>query len=716
MDSDDLASTGDAETVSNKATFGERMSSNGEFIGESGNPVEILTQLELDLACASEKLVNLNVLMMNVATRESDVEAFASDKEHSSDDSLEKALEIDLLSGVLDSEARELDGFMAVLQSEVNSTRELLSSCTHMGENFREMEEMLRDSELSLKQSQDQVSEIRMQSVKFQRSFSCLEGENNRNYDKSVSFSEDDQFLNVNAKIKMQTAEQQRHILRMLEKSLAREIDFEKKLTELRQIEEELRQEKNALEQEVYCMEEETTDVWERWFEADNISAVLMGISKELLGRLQVLQLNLNSSVRRELMLRSKLEGSRKELSAKEDSLDKLESSSAEVNDILVTQTNNLKANLREAEDKLILANSEAFTLRERVDSLEKQLKESEFQLLNTNTSVDGSPEQHTLLFSQVSEMENTITDLKEKVSRAESRADNAVAKCKLLGETNMELNEELGLLKSSAGASDKVDALEKQLRESDIQLQHAIASAEASQEKQNLLYLTINDMENVIKDLKLKVSKAERRADSAEDKCIMLSELHAELNEEQSFLRRRLECLEASLHQADETKISTAKSIDIQTKVITNLVMQLAFERERLHKQISSLAIENKILVLKLQESNKHPSVVMKHDNKENAKEFKPSKHDLAAATCIVDNKEEVTELSDIDSKLDKSSQIWPFKENRVAPADFMAESETVRRIDAGIMNFKHVSVAVLVFLIAAAAAYCFQLQKFPF
>ncbi|XP_062089683.1 WPP domain-interacting tail-anchored protein 1-like [Humulus lupulus] len=180
----------------------------------------------------------------------------------------------------------------------------------------------------------------------------------------------------------MQSAEQQRHILRMLEKSLAREMDLEKKKTELRQVEEVLNQRLVSLEQEVYCMGDETENVWERLFEVDNMAVVSVGISKELLGQLQTLQLNLKT-----------------------------------------------------------------FTLGEKVRLLDKELKESEFLLLNAKYSADVS---------------------------------------------NMEINEELGLLKSGAGASDKVDSLERQLREFDLQLQCAITYAKASQENQNLLYSTI--------------------------------------------------------------------------------------------------------------------------------------------------------------------------------------------------------------------------------
>lgn len=312
-----------------------------------------------------------------------------------------------------------------------------------------------------------------------------------------------------------------------------------------------------------------------------------MGVSKELLGRLQICQFSLNGACKREAELRSKLEHSTDQLKAKETGFLKLKTSSVDQNNFLLTQTNTLKVCLKEAEDKLILSSSEASILRETLNSLENQLRESKFGLLNAKVSADESQAQHNVLISESSEMENVITDLKENISEAENRAESAKANCKLLEETNVDLNEELCLLKGSGGMSEKVNLLERQLRESDIQLQYAVASAEASQEKQIMLYSAIGDMKNLIKDLKLKVSKAEIRADTAEEKCIILSESNVELNEELSFLRGRLESLEASLHQAQEMKMATAKDIGIRTKVITDLVMQLAIERERLHKQV---------------------------------------------------------------------------------------------------------------------------------
>lgn len=49
------------------------------------------------------------------------------------------------------------------------------------------------------------------------------------------------------------------------------------------------------------------------------------------------------------------------------------------------------------------------------------------------------------------------------------------------------------------------------------------------------------------------------------------------------------------------------------------------------------------------------------------------------------------------------------------VGSAESPLELETVRRIDAGLLNFKHVSVAMLIFLISVIA-YLVQLENCPF
>ncbi|KAB1998015.1 hypothetical protein ES319_D12G061100v1 [Gossypium barbadense] len=690
------------EAGSSRADILDGISSGGEVNEEFGRANEILTRVELDLACSSEKLVNLSVLTMHLATRETDFESFMSEKDNMQVESMEKALEFDLLSGILDSEVKELNKFMEHLETYIISSREAISSFKHLGETFFKMEEKLLDSEESLKQSRNQVSEIKMQAADFHRILSCLHGNENS-----------DRLSSGNTKIKMQTIEQQRHILRMLEKSLAREIDLEKKFAESRQIEEELKPRIYTLEEGIVSMEEETMDVSERLFEAQNAAVVFMGISKELLGRLQLAQFNLNNSTHRETELRSKLEESTVKLKAKESALRTLQSSDTRLSDFVQAQVDTLKEKLTEVEKKFILADSEAFTMREKADSLEKQLKESELNLSNAKASLDESREQHDALYSLINTLENDTADLKAKLFETEKRAHNAESKCKLIVETNTELIEELSLLKGQDLTSEKVEFLEMQLKESEIRLLNAVASAEASQEKQNMLYSTIGDMENLIEDLKLKVSKAENRADSAEDKCIILSETNAELSEELRFLRGRLGCLEASLNQAEEMKMATARDIGIRTQLIANLLMQLGMERERLHQQISGLATENKVLIVKLKETYKDHSIVQSHENKGNVKDFLFSKQDSTAASAR-ETKEEITKSPVGGSELDKTTE--SVGESEVKPTDGTSQYETVRTIDARLLSFKHISLALLVLLASTAAAYYFQKQKSPF
>ena len=157
----------------------ESISSSVDTVQVLGTVGEVLTKVELALACFSEKLVNLNVLTMHVSTRENDFEAFVSDKEHAMGDYDVKAMEFDLLSGILDSEVRELDTFMSTIHSEIINVRETVSSCKNLEQASKDMEDKLNDSEESLKQSLDQLSEIRVQSAKFQKILSSIGGENN---------------------------------------------------------------------------------------------------------------------------------------------------------------------------------------------------------------------------------------------------------------------------------------------------------------------------------------------------------------------------------------------------------------------------------------------------------------------------------------------------------------------------------------------------------
>lgn len=134
----------------------------------------MLARLDLSLACFSEKVSNLSIFMMHLATMESEFEALVSEKDHKGIGSFEKGLEFDLLCGVLDSEVRELDGFLDSLRAGIDEARERACSCTHLGEAFIAMQDKSIDHEQHLKQSEEQFTEVKIQSASFRRTLSSF--------------------------------------------------------------------------------------------------------------------------------------------------------------------------------------------------------------------------------------------------------------------------------------------------------------------------------------------------------------------------------------------------------------------------------------------------------------------------------------------------------------------------------------------------------------
>ncbi|XP_022853034.1 WPP domain-interacting tail-anchored protein 1 [Olea europaea var. sylvestris] len=648
----------------------EVISSSGDIALQIRTAAEVLTKIELDLACSSEKLVNLDLLVMYVEEREYDFEAFILKEESTLEDSDEKALEFDLLSGILDSEVKELDNFLTSLQTEILSSQGVISVFEQFGEAFKGMEEKLYDCEECLKQSFERVTEKRAQSSRFQRILLTSGSDENWKDNKEVVSFENGDLLHQNTKIKMKTVEEQRKILQMLEKSLARELELEKKLSEFTQTEEDLN---IKLQQEVYCIEEEVEVTLERLFESENTAEILLGISKELLGRVQILQFNLNASIQREEGLRSKLQDLNEQLKDKECALQNCESTRSE--------------------------------LVEKATSLQQKLKDFESHLQTVKDSSDKNEE----LSAKIHETENIIDQLKEKAYDAEQRSESAEAECKLLRESNVELNKDLCILKSSLSSSDeRVEELERKLKDSEIKQEHAVAFAEASQEKQNMLDCMVKDMENLIENLKSKVSKAESSAENAEEKCIILSESNADLVERINFLTSRTEDLEASLYQAEEAKKKTAKDIGVHTKFIADLVVQLALERERLHKQIISLVKEKRLEVKHLPEMCVDPTITTTVNSKGNTKESMLSKNDSRNATSAEESNEQTTESLDTSHEMGNKLGDATTSETNMERVD-STELETVRNIDANVLNFKYVLMALVV-LIPAFAAYLFQ------
>nr|VDD63883.1 unnamed protein product [Brassica oleracea] len=233
-----------------------------------------------------------------------------------------------------------------------------------------------------------------------------------------------------------------------------------------------------------------------------------MGVSKELVGRLQIIQFSQSWEAQREAELKSKLEDITAQLQVKYLEVKKLEGTIQDNQEIV----------------------SEVLTLREHVKLTEQKLKDTELELKSVNAS-------------------------KQEVL-AESRAESGETKVKKLNAANLELTEELSFLKDADDKkTKKVSSLEKQLRELEFQLQNSKALSEASQEHQNMLYSAIWDIETLIEDFKSKASKAESRTETVEEQCIVLSTTNSVLNKEVMSLRQRAKSLEASLDLAKEEK-----------------------------------------------------------------------------------------------------------------------------------------------------------------
>lgn len=661
-------------------------------MGETGSldeyAMEILTRVDLDLAYSSEKLVNLDKLLMHVLACENDLEAMSLDNNHTSVNLMEQALVFDFLSVFLDSEVKEMDNFMASVQRVVVDAREKVDALEKVTELFIVMEDKLHDSEELLKQSQEQVLEISMQSAKLQRTLLAFK-HNDWKYDKGTGLSENVEFTNMDEKPLLHTVEQKRHILRMLEKSLGRELDLEKKLSEFKQNEEDLKLKLHLTEQVAFCMEEAAEVVWGRFLEAENTSEVLMGISKEMVSRLQIIQFNQNGSMKREDEAKWKLLDCMEQLKGRENAMRKLEMRIGE----------------------LITNNSEVCALREKVKILEEKLKEADSQIKNANES-NEEKEEH------LRQVGSIIESMREDIDSLESRAESAEAKITQLMDTNTELNEELSFHRNTNETNaKKLSLVDKQLRELEIQLQHAKATSEASQEQQNMLYSAIWDMETLIEELKSKVSKAEVKIENAEEQCIILSENNMELTKEVSFMRKEIERLETALEQASHTKVASAKDISVKTNVIMDMVVQLAMERERIQKQLSSLAEENKIVVAKLKKSERSTSVSLHQNGVTDDVSRLCSNPGATNGSYGEASEEAVRESSSRDFKADKSSKDALLHETEVessitanSATDAALQLEPESEVEAREPNATkqiYVYMAIIVLLLSLLASY---------
>ena len=137
----------------------------GDAGNMGGSNVEILTRIELDIAFASEKLLNLEMLVMEIARQATDFEPATLEDESISSETAENAFELDILYGILDAEVKELHNLISSLQADIKS----IEHQDYEEESGGKVKARMDAAKLSLKQMQELIADIRNESAKFEK-------------------------------------------------------------------------------------------------------------------------------------------------------------------------------------------------------------------------------------------------------------------------------------------------------------------------------------------------------------------------------------------------------------------------------------------------------------------------------------------------------------------------------------------------------------------
>lgn len=142
----------------------------GGATNSGGNDVEILSRVELDLAFASEKLLNLEMLVMEIARRATDFEPPTFEDESISSETAESAFELDALYGILDAEVKELVNSISSLQADIKGIEQRV----YEEESGGKVKAKLDAATLTLKQMQELITDIRNESAKFEKAIQFI--------------------------------------------------------------------------------------------------------------------------------------------------------------------------------------------------------------------------------------------------------------------------------------------------------------------------------------------------------------------------------------------------------------------------------------------------------------------------------------------------------------------------------------------------------------
>lgn len=125
-----------------------------------------------DIAFGTEKLLNLDMLVMEIARQASDIEPLMRDPHSISAELVDKAFEFDVLHSIVDSEVSELEKLAVSIQTDIGD-----AETKALGEEpGSRVSDKLCTRKESLKQMQDQISDIRTQLATFEKAIQPSHG------------------------------------------------------------------------------------------------------------------------------------------------------------------------------------------------------------------------------------------------------------------------------------------------------------------------------------------------------------------------------------------------------------------------------------------------------------------------------------------------------------------------------------------------------------
>lgn len=207
-------------------------------------------------------------------------------------------------------------------------------------------------------------------------------------------------------------------------------------------------------------------------------------------------------------------------------------------------------------------------------------------------------------------ELQTKLEDTERKLLMQEITAHFATTRAteleQLLGsqadDIKMKLQEakELYAFPEVSNLSEKLNILVDCKKVSDEQASHAYVSALAKEVELQVLYAKLAEVETLLQNLQGQNLAIESRAQTAEAECSFLADRNLKMYGDFADIQVQMDELQTTLHQIERTKQSATYQVSSTTKNINDFTEQLANERQRFQKQISTLVNDNNDLTKK--------------------------------------------------------------------------------------------------------------------